>query len=188
MRLFKNSLAAVAVAAALIVGLASAPVLAQTVTELPGPEPSAKIQRATGKTIDFSGGNSTTTSYDVFDFGFTSDLVKLCILPGSATVHFRLANAVTNSPTAMATALAAQRATAPISTSAAFITGANVYGSGTLERSLPLATGVISPASAWTQNSGGFGKECTVFPFRTPGLVAHVVSGIATVEAWAVSR
>jgi len=186
MRFFKHLMATMAI---LAVTAFSLPVFAQTLESLPARDNQA--QRVTGKLIDFSGGNSTTTTYDTFDFGFTSESVRLCIRPGSATVYLRLANAVTTSPTALFAALAAQRATAPVSSSAAFITGAVAPSGGaevSMGRALPLASGIVSPATAWTQNSGGFTKECTVFPLRGPGLVMHVVSGLATVEAWAVGR
>lgn len=156
------------------------------------PDRDDQIQRSTGKLIDFSGGNSTTTTYDVFDFGFTSDLVRLCVrsnLP-TVTVYFRMANAVTTSPTAMATALAAQRATAAVSTSAAFITGDSV-ASANIGRALPLGTSFSTPggsAGASQSNLTGLEQNCVTYPFRTPGLVTHIVSGIATVEAWGMTR
>lgn len=191
MRFAKHLMAACAI---LAVTAFSLPAFTQTLESLP--DRGNQVQRATGKLIDFSGGNSTTTTYDVFDFGFTSDIVRLCIMPSSNTVYLRMANSVTNSPTTLFTALAAQRATAPVSSSAAFITGAVAPTSGAevnMGRALPLSSDVVSPSYSTNNifNKAGLtsaAKSCTTFPLRTPGLVVHIVSGLATIEAWAVSR
>lgn len=155
------------------------------------PDRDDQIQRSTGKLIDF-GQNTTTATHDVFDFGFTSDLVRLCVrsnLP-TVTVYFRMANAVTTSPTAMATSLAAQRATAPVSTSAAFITGDNA-ASGNIGRALPLGTSFSTPGGTTApsqSNLTGLEQNCVTYPFRAPGIVTHIVTGIATIEAWGMTR
>lgn len=153
------------------------------------PDRNDQIQRSTGKLIDF-GQNTTTTTHDIFDFGFTSELVRLCVRSGPIqTVYFRVGNAVTTSPTVMASAIAINRFTEPVSSSAAFITGDNVL-SVNIGRALPLGTSFNTPnvGSSGTSSLMGGLSNCVEFPFRGPGIVTHIVSGVATVEAWAVGR
>lgn len=196
MRFFKSLTAALVVLAAVALvapAYAQAPLgIERGSTGLPERGDQATV--ATGKLIDFSGGNSTTTTYDTFDFGFTSDMIRLCIHSGVPNiVYIRLANAVDNSATVLLASLASggQRATAPISTSASFISG-DLGGGSTMTRALPMSTALATPGSS-SVNVGatgmnGIAKNCSEFPFRSPGLVTHVVSGLATIEAWAIKR
>lgn len=137
-----------------------------------------QIFRSTGKLLDFGAGNATTTTstYDVFDFNFTSTAVRVCLAPGSSTVYLRLANSVTGSPSAILTSLQGDRMTAPVSASSAFISGSNVIPGDTINRALPIRSSGTS-----------LSKDCTTYPFRTKGIVTHVVSGLATLEIWGIS-
>lgn len=194
MRFFKSLTAAFVVLAAVAMvapAFAQAP-LGNERGSLGLPDRADQATTVTGKLIDFSGGNSTTTTYDTFDFGFTSDMIRLCIHSGVPNiVYIRLANAVTNSATVLLESIASggQRATAPVSTSASFITG-NAGGGYQLTRALPMSTALATPGAngATAVYMNGIAKTCSEFPFRSPGIVTHVVSGLATIEAWAIKR
>lgn len=178
-RLFLSLLAASA-----LVALASfaSPASAQ-ISALP--ERPNEITRSVGKLMDFTVAagqptGTTTTSYDVFDFGFQADFVSLCTRGGSNPVYFRMANAVTTSATVLAASFAGQQHnTVPVSTSSAFIVGDAALPNG-IGRAVPLMSASSSASTA--------GKDCVTMPLRGPGVVVHVASGNATVEVQGFSR
>ena len=62
---------------------------------------SAQQYRAmTGQRLDFSSG-TTTSTYHAYDFGATSDAVRVCLTDASVPVYIRFGTTVTTSPTAL---------------------------------------------------------------------------------------
>ncbi len=119
--------------------------------------------RATGKVQDVT--SSTPTTTDVFNFGFMSKSITLCLRKSSNVVFIRFGTTLTASGDVLRTALAAgSRMTVPTSTPAVFIGGTVAMP----ERALPISTS----ASV---------DKCMTRPWKTRGLVIYS-AGAASVD------
>ena len=164
----------------------SAPALAQMDAPEYAVDGSAMVGRTVaGRRMATSGDEvGQTASTDIFDFGFQSRYVGMCIEGGIATaipVYFRFGTtigatqgAATEDTTGM-TLFATE--------SAAFIFGRDdeIGPSG--------ANIVLVAGSAFVMSGAGDGTDraCLVHPWETRGLIMHsAIGGDATVDVWAV--
>lgn len=179
-------------ALAFVALLAPSPVLAQQAPTFTQRDNTGLVpyqaKRFAGKKIDFSLGpagsalNSTTsTTFDIFAFGFTSDYVQICIAGSSGPVFFRRGTSTSNLVGNLDTSATRDRLIVPISTPTLFISGNTTW-----ERAMPISTRVTSNSVIGTTTQGSM-DECVGFPIATPGLVFHVQSGLATLDVRAFS-
>jgi len=119
-------------------------------------------ERVTGRQMWTGSGGATSVTMDVFDFGFKSNFIKLCVEAG----------ATANTP-----AYFQFGKNQDVSTSAIFIDGPDSTDNPTVysSRAVPITGG-----------GDGTDKSCTTQPWRTTALTMHsVASGTITVDVWA---
>ena len=128
-----------------------------------------------GKVLEPHAGDKLWTTLDAIDFGFMTKYVRVCMWPESALVYLRM-----NTTVALTVALGIADTNLllfPNSTSTVFIDG-TVSGSYDFG-ALPMTAAATSGATGAAANSA-----CITEPWATRGIIAHVVSGLATIDVW----
>lgn len=173
-------------AAALILSLLAVPALAQ-VGSIPQLNERGQPFRATqysGKVLvphtSTSGGNNAngvthTSTVDYINFGFLSDYVRVCLHPSSNQTYIRFATTLSASHGAITT-MGNPDFTAPGTTSANFING--VSNTRQAHGAFTMAGTTSAQASI-----NAVSYICETHPWRTRGLVVHIASGSATIDA-----
>lgn len=150
-------------------------------------EEGGTVRRITGKHLNMNAtyGGATAT-LDTFSFGFESKWVRVCLNPESVITYFRFGTATADRTTSSETSqtggsyitadYTTDRMTVPASSSAVFIGGQT--GSFPFGRAVPMYASNDKTGSVATY-------MCTEQPWRTKGIVTHIVSGLATVDVWA---
>lgn len=119
--------------------------------------------RMSGKRLD-PAAQSQYTTLDSIDFGFTANAVQLCLHDDSNPVWVRFAATVTTTTASL------DRVRAPASTPTAFTDGA-------------AATAHSHGAMPIIASGDGTDVQCVVVPIEARGVVVHVASGLATLDA-----
>ena len=128
-----------------------------------------------GAVLEPHRGDKLWTTMDAVDFGFMTKYVRVCVRQASATVYLRL-------NTTVATAVpAASLLVFPAGSSAIFIDGTS--GASFEFGALPMRAAVSENSSV---GATGFGPQpqCVTEPWRTRGILAHIASGVATIDVW----
>ena len=128
-----------------------------------------------GKVLEPHAGDKLWTTLDAIDFGFMTRYVKICMWPESELGYLR-----------MNTTIAGTIALALADTNLLLFPGdsSTVFIDGTISGSydfgaLPMTAAATSGATGAAANSA-----CITEPWATRGIIAHVVSGLATIDVW----
>ena len=111
------------------------------------------------------------TTIDAVNFGFMTRYVRICLRPESADTYFRLNTSVSLTTIGGGTDLNLWE----LGTSANFVSGNASFDFGALP--------MTAPATSATAGEG-IRSSCMTQPWRTRGIIAHIVSGLATIDVW----
>jgi hypothetical protein len=127
-------------------------------------------------------GNGPFTTLDAIDFGFWTRYVRICLRPQSQVSYFRFATTVSQARSGIVTPV--NLMTVPASSSNVFIQGslasdavASSFDWGALSMMVPISS------DGAASNFDNF-PTCMTQPWKTRGIVMHIVSGFATADVW----
>ena len=126
------------------------------------------------------------TTLDSVNFGFETKYIKICLRSqaDNLTAYFRMGTTVSNSLAIVAAATNSNKMTIPISSSDVFILGAAAANSGLSSSFDWGALSMSSPATTGGNAAPAKVSACITEPWRTRGIVMHIVSGLATADVW----
>ena len=129
-----------------------------------------------GKVLEPHAADKVWTTLDAIDFGFMTKYVRVCMWPESALVYLRMNTTVANT---IALGVADTNLLLfPGTSSTVFIDGTTSYDFG----AMPMRAAVSADGTAAPQFSTQ--TTCITEPWATRGIIAHVVSGLATIDVW----
>ena len=133
-----------------------------------------------GKVLEPHAGDKLWTTLDAIDFGFMTKYVRVCVKPQSAPVYLR-----------MNTTIAGTIALAVADTNLLLFPGdsSTVFIDGTISGSydfgaMPIRASISETGGATGATGFQPNPVCITEPWATRGIIAHVVSGLATIDVW----
>ena len=124
-----------------------------------------------GKVLEPHAGDKVWTTLDAVDFDFLTKYVRVCVRTESEPVFLRM------NTTIAGTVAIPNLLVFPGDSSTVFIDG-TISGSYDFG-ALPMTAAATSGATGAAANSA-----CVTEPWVTRGIIAHIVSGLATLDVW----